>query len=193
MAIVAIIEAPGGTAEQYDAVRDTIGHELPDGCRAHVAGQTADSLLVVDVWDDADSMNAFYARDLAPAVRAAGITISEPRILPVRNMIDQGAGRTSGTIMLFDAEGMTGETYDAVVARMDAHLAAGTSHPCVSHLAADLPSGDVLVIDVWGSPEEFGRFAEEQIMPATGGALGAVEPRFVPVHNHQRAAAPVAS
>jgi hypothetical protein len=63
----------------------------------------------------------------------------------------------------------------------------------VSHLAADLPSGDVLVIDVWGSPEEFGRFAEEQIMPATGGALGAVEPRFVPVHNHQRAAAPVAS
>ena len=189
MAIVAIIETPDGTTEQYDAIRDIIGAGLPDGCRAHIAGRTGDGILVVDVWDDPALMDAFYSRDLAPALGAVGVTTGEPRILPVRNMIDQGAGRTSGTIMMFEAEGMTGDMYDTIVGRMDVHLAGGATHPCVSHLAADLPSGDVIVIDVWGSPEEFGRFAAEQIMPATEGLVDAVEPRFVPVHNHQRAAA----
>jgi hypothetical protein len=192
MAIVAIIEAPDGTTEQYDAIRDIVGSGLPAGCRAHIAGQTGDALVVVDVWDDPELMDAFYSRELAPALAEVGITTGEPRILPVRNMIDQGTGRTSGTIMMSEAQGMTGDMYDAVVARMDVHLASGATHPCVSHLAADLPSGDVIVIDVWGSPEEFGRFAAEQITRVSEGLLDAVEPRFVPVHNHQRAASAVA-
>jgi hypothetical protein len=54
----------------------------------------------------------------------------------------------------------------------------------VSHAAAATGEG-LVVVDVWESPEAFGRFAETQLGPAAGQAghdLSGVEPRFVPVH-----------
>jgi hypothetical protein len=50
----------------------------------------------------------------------------------------------------------------------------------------------VFVLDLWESPEAFGKFAEEQIGPAGAKVgMGPVEPRILPVHNRIRGKAAV--
>ena len=87
-------------------------------------------------------------------------------------------------IVLIEIDGFRPETYDELVAAMDAHAGDGSGHPAVSHVAAQTAEG-MVIVDVWDSPESFGRFAEEQITPAAQSAdMPPLEPRFVPVHNH---------
>jgi hypothetical protein len=116
----------------------------------------------------------------------AGVGAVEPTILPVHNMIAKGAGSQPGTLVLIDVQGFGAEAYDAMVAAMPAHIADGSNHPAVSHVAAETSDG-MLVADLWESPDAFGAFAVSQIEPAGAAAgLGQVQPRFVPVLNRLR-------
>ena len=43
----------------------------------------------------------------------------------------------------------------------------------------------ILVVDVWGSPEEFATFGQEVLAPKLGDRMADVSPRFSQVHIHE--------
>ena len=83
--------------------------------------------------------------------------------------------------------GGTTETYDDAVKALG--LSAGGQHPgALFHWVAKTDSG-IQVTDVWESREEFDRFLQEQVIPASMQA-GLPEPRleFVDVHAYMTGA-----
>lgn len=93
--------------------------------------------------------------------------------------------------MIIESDEFGPELYDRLIARMPAHAGDGSAHPAVSHVAA-LAEGGMVFVDVWDSPESFGRFAGEAIAQAAEGEdVPALEPRFAPVHNRLRSTARV--
>jgi heme-degrading monooxygenase HmoA len=194
MAVLMILDVPGGSPDQYDRVNEILGirgsEDAPEGLVSHVAGRTDDGMLVVDVWESEGSLQRFVEQRLAAALADAGMPLSEPRVLPVHNHIAQGAGTSAGVIMMAELDALTPVRYDRIVAGMDAHVGDGSRHPAVSHVAGVTEAGGILVVDVWDSAESFGRFAETQMARAAEDVdMGSFEPRFVPVHNRLRDAA----
>jgi len=78
--------------------------------------------------------------------------------------------------------GLTGEQYDALIARLDldANPAAGQ----VLHLSAVTDEG-LEVCDVWQTEQAFQGFLEHRVMPAVAEleVTGTPEIRVVPLHN----------
>ncbi len=105
--------------------------------------------------------------------------------MQVHNLIPRGAGTEARVARIIDIDVDNAvEVYDRMTAAMPAHLADGSQHPAVSNVAARTDGG-IKVVDVWDSPESFGRFAEAQIMSSVQD-LPPFEPRFVPIHNRIR-------
>jgi hypothetical protein len=195
MAVMLIADVPGGTTDLYDRMNEEMGvrsqADLPAACLSHVAGATDDGLLVVDVWESPEELGRFMESRLAPAARKQGMPEFTPRILPVHNRIAAGKGTDAGVIIMIALHGLSTDDYDALTAAMPAHIADSSGHPAVSHTAA-VDGDSVVVVDVWGSIDEFVNFAENEIAPAAGGQMPPIDPRVVPVHNYARADAPVA-
>lgn len=192
MAILMILEVPGATLDAYERANEIMGvhgdDSAPDGLISHTAGATEDGIIAVDVWESEEALQRFFETQLGAALKEAGIPEGKPRILPVHNMIAQGAGTNPGVLAIIEMDGFSSTDYDRLAGGMDAHIADGSNHPAVSHVAATTDGG-LVVVDVWDSPESFGRFAETQIGPAGAEAgIGPleIEPRFVPVHNRIR-------
>lgn len=88
MAITAVFEVPGMTAEHFDQVWAALteaGHAAPDGRIFHVAGPVEGGWLVVDVWESEEKLGAF-AGTLMPILAGMGVTPPRPRIAPVHHM-----------------------------------------------------------------------------------------------------------
>ena len=184
MAILMKVEGAGATTDQYDQLNKAMGIDadnLPEGLVSHVAGPTDDGLLIVDVWESQEALQRFLEDRVGPAMQQVGIAPAEPHVLPVHKQL-QGSGRNAGVIVLIKAESFDPAAYDQLTAGMESHRGDGSNHPAVSHVAAVADRGMVFV-DVWGSPEEFGAFAEKELASAAD-AIGPMETRFVPVHNH---------
>ena len=195
MAILMLLELDGVTVGQYDQVNEALriegGDDAPDGLISHAAAVTDRGLLIADVWDSEESLHQFDER-LGAALAAAGVEPGgAPRIHEVHNFIPQGAGTDAGVLMVIESDEFTPELYDRLTGRMSSHVGDGSSHPAVSHVAA-LRGGGMVFVDVWDSPEAFGRFAEETIVPAAEGEdLPALEPQFHRLHNTLKGAARV--
>lgn len=88
MAVAILVEIPGVTAAQYDAVIKEVfpGGRPPRGLLFHVAGDADGTWRVVDVWDSQQSFDTFAQNTLGPAMGKAGIQ-SPPSIKswPVHN------------------------------------------------------------------------------------------------------------
>jgi heme-degrading monooxygenase HmoA len=197
MAVLMIMEVPGGTTAEYERANEIMGiagdEDAPDGLIQHVAASDGNGLLVADVWESEEALNRFFEERLGAALEQAGLSGSaaKPRILPVHNSLD-GRGEDAGVLMLIEINDLGPDAYDEMVSKMDAHTADGSQHPCVTHFAARTDDGGVLIADLWESPEAFGAFAEEQIGPAGAAVgLGPIEPRVMPVHNRMRGRVPV--
>ncbi len=191
MAVLMMLELPGATIEQYEQTNETLGitgdETAPDGLISHAVGPTDDGILIVDVWESPEKLEAFF-ESAGPAMAAAGAPAAEPRVLPVHNHIE-GAGASSGVLMIAEIDDFGTDTYDEMLASMPEH-ADPSSHPATQHTAAVSESGGIVVVDIWGSPEEFGDYAQSSIAPAGEAAgMAPFEPRFVPVHNHMKGAA----
>jgi hypothetical protein len=194
MAVLVILELPGTTTEQYEKVNEVLGvqgeEDAPDGLISHTAGVTDEGLLIVDLWESEAAAAAFFARGIDATMAAAGAPAppGPPRMLQVHNHF-QGAGDHAGVLMIADVDGMTADMYDSMTAAMEVHQPEGAVHPAVHHIAAIEENGELIVIDIWPSPEAFGEFARDLIAPAGQDAgLAPFEPRFVPIHNRLRGA-----
>src|SRR4051794_39219902 len=99
-----MLDNPDATTGQYDEVMALIGvaENPPAGLISHTAGSTGDGLVVVDVWDDANAFGVFAETRLRPAVSQVGIQELQPRILPVHNLIREGAGSDPRVMLLVD-------------------------------------------------------------------------------------------
>ncbi|GAA3367823.1 hypothetical protein GCM10020367_65200 [Streptomyces sannanensis] len=96
MAIIVVMDAPGGTQAQYEQICNKLTngrglvhspHDWPvAGLRAHVAGPTGDGWFVADVWDSIEDFHRF-AEILAPYLREVGFPDVEPRVLSSFNLV----------------------------------------------------------------------------------------------------------
>jgi|1186.fasta_scaffold16932_2 heme-degrading monooxygenase HmoA len=193
VAVMMILEWEGVSPEDYAKVNDAMGirgdEDAPDGLVSHTAAVADDGrLVIVDIWESEDALNSFVGDRLTGAIEATGLPQGSPRVMPLHNHLT-GSG-DAGVMMMIEAGGVGTDTYDGMVSDMPAH-AEGT-HPAHSHSVAS--DGDGLVIvDVWGSPEEFQRFAEEEVAPAAdkhGMAMDRLQTRFLRVLNRIRGKAP---
>ncbi len=196
MAILMMLDLDGATVEQYDQVNESMGiqgdDDAPDGLVSHVCAVTDGGLTIADVWESQEALDGFFGSRLAGALQQAGVQQGQPRILPVHNTIAQGAGTEAGVLMIIESDAFGPALYDRLTARMPAHAGDGSAHPAVSHVAALRGDGGMVFVDVWDSPESFGRFAEEALAPASEGEdMPALEPRFVLIHNRLRSTARV--
>ena len=88
MAISAVFEVPGMTADDFDKVLvglEGAGQVEPDGRIFHVASPTDGGWLVVDVWESEQKLGSF-AGILMPIIAGLGITPPNPRVAPVQYM-----------------------------------------------------------------------------------------------------------
>ena len=65
---------PGGTKEQYEAVKDKVHPKdgLPKGHTDHYAGTTDQGFMVMAIWDSKDSYDDFMQNTLGPALAELG-------------------------------------------------------------------------------------------------------------------------
>lgn len=192
MAMLVIMDIEGGTAEQYDHVDRLLGgttaDNAPAGLLSHTAGPTETGFFVADVWESREALEDFYANTLAQHLQAAGVPEAQPQIMPVHNRIE-GRGSEAGVIVIAEVPGLSAEAYDRITADIEAHSGDGSHHPGVSHVAGI--SGDGLfVVDVWGSEEEFGAFAQAELAPRAGDRFSEMRTRFAKVRNHVQVKSP---
>ena len=169
MSVLMTLEVPGGTTAKYDRTNEILGiageHDAPPGLITHVCGITDDGILMVDVWDSVASLEDFAHNRLGAALEQAGMPGARPQTSPVHNFLF-GAGQGVERARRDRHAGFTAEVYDAIVAKMPAHVGSGEAiRPCM-HVAALEPDGHIRVVDLWDSEEAFGEFAADQIGPA---------------------------
>jgi hypothetical protein len=77
------------TSEEYDEVISrlaAVGAAAPPGRLHHVALESGGQIQLFDVWDSAESFQAFGAT-LVPILAELGIDPGEPQVSPVHNLI----------------------------------------------------------------------------------------------------------
>ncbi len=90
MAIVALFEVEGATAEKYDEVirrLTEIGQRVPDGQLYHICYGDKQRLQVINVFESPAKLEAFGAT-LMPMLQAMGMT-AKAAIHDVYNIIDK--------------------------------------------------------------------------------------------------------
>lgn len=77
------------TAEQYDeSVRrlEAAGDFPPDGLDYHCCFGTDGNLMVSEIWDSQEQLDAFGEK-LMPVLAEVGIEPGEPQVLPIHNTV----------------------------------------------------------------------------------------------------------
>jgi len=197
VAIVMRMYVPGGTIEQYQQVNDALGitgdDTAPEGLILHMAGDSEDGFLIVDVWESEEALNRFFEQDGAGAALAqAGMPQVQPEIHQLHNMIPRGGGSAPNVIVEIEVDAGP-DVYDDMASQMPSHQGDDSAHPVYAHVAAVTADGRMYVADLWESAEAFGAFAQSELGPIAGDRLGEVQPKFTPVHNTIRGSADVSA
>jgi hypothetical protein len=86
VAILMVMDVPGGTTEQYDRVLELLPAGRPPGLVSHVCAPSDRGLLIVDVWETQEALDAFFVTGgFGAALRNAGIDEVLPRIYAVHD------------------------------------------------------------------------------------------------------------
>jgi len=81
-----VMDVPGGTTVQYDRMLALLRGSAPPGLVSHVCAPTDRGLLVVDVWETQEALDAFLVTGgFGAALKEAGITELQPRIYAVHD------------------------------------------------------------------------------------------------------------
>jgi hypothetical protein len=78
MAIAIVMDFPGATLDQYDAVIESMGLEpggpTPEGAIFHFVTPTEDGIRVIDVWETQAQFDKFAQEQIGPQTQKAGIS-----------------------------------------------------------------------------------------------------------------------
>jgi hypothetical protein len=88
MAVSLVIEIPGGTQQQYDAVMKDLqlvgpNATWPEGILCHIAGPMTGGWRVVDVWESEEAFRKFEDEKLKAAAQRAGVPPFDLKVYPV--------------------------------------------------------------------------------------------------------------
>ena len=89
MAVMITVEIAGMDVKKYDAVMKELGLDKkagkwPKGIHSHVAGQTADGVFVVDIWDSEADFAKYRDSKLGPAFgKVGGVPQPKITVIPV--------------------------------------------------------------------------------------------------------------
>jgi heme-degrading monooxygenase HmoA len=77
MAVGIVFDGVGVSRAQYEQVLKQVSADqaAAPGMLSHVAGTTADGIVVVELWESQEALMAFFTQKLEAALLAAGITI----------------------------------------------------------------------------------------------------------------------
>jgi hypothetical protein len=88
MAIVVIDQAPGVTAEQYEALQRHFDlNANPPGQIARLAGPVEGGWRVISVWESQEAYEAFRRDQLSPAIQQMEITKDQLQIAPLHSVV----------------------------------------------------------------------------------------------------------
>jgi hypothetical protein len=88
MAVLVIAEAPGGTAEQDEAMMRQLGlgDSPAPGALVRVAGPVEGGWRIVSVWESQEAVEAFRRERLEPALRQAGEAMPQIEVSPLHSV-----------------------------------------------------------------------------------------------------------
>lgn len=89
MAIGIYFHPESMTKSQYDEIirkLEAAGADQPQGRLHHSCFGPDDSLMVYDVWDSAESFDAF-GQTLMPIIQEVGVKVGQPDVMPIHNLI----------------------------------------------------------------------------------------------------------
>jgi hypothetical protein len=166
MAVSFILDFPGATTEQYDGVLERMGLEghLPAGALFHAAGQTADGLRVVDVWESDEAFQRFAEDQIGPHSQAEGI--AEPKITRIDGHRIGDLRSEGGDVKFFQVVHLDvdADTFDDA----DAEIRGGEWPEGVVFHITGQSDGEWIVADGWTSKEARDSFMAERVGPAMG-------------------------
>jgi hypothetical protein len=91
MAILMLMDVPGGTVEQYERTNEILGihgdSDAPEGLISHLCAVTDDGVMIADVWDSEESLHRFFEGGLGAALAEAGVPKTTPTVIPVHAML----------------------------------------------------------------------------------------------------------
>src|SRR4029079_6758876 len=90
--VIVLLEIDGLAPDRYDELVAATDAHAGEGSGhpavSHVAAATADGMVIVDVWDSAESFGRFVEEQIRPAARpAGGLPPLEPRFVPAPDHI----------------------------------------------------------------------------------------------------------
>ena len=90
MAVGFIINFPGGTQEQYDAIQEqmNLGGRMAPGGISHAAGPTDEGWRVVDVWESQEAFDTFLHEKLYQAMQNVGMSRPQVESWPVYGVLE---------------------------------------------------------------------------------------------------------
>src|SRR6478672_5031672 len=94
MAKVYVMDFPGGTAADYDAVMVDmdLGGQAPTGARFHSAGPSPTGWRVIDCWDDPAAFDRFSEEKIGPITARHGMQRPAVQVFDVDGGIDGAEG-----------------------------------------------------------------------------------------------------
>jgi hypothetical protein len=184
MAVAYIMDFPGGSLEDYDAVVEKmqLNGRLPAGALFHAAGKTAQGMRVCDVWESAERFGQFSDTQIRPLSAERGMAPPQVRSFEVHE-IRRGAAGPVRFVQIVHMPGVDAESFvelDKRVVGPERHAPEG----CVFHVTGML-DGEWCILDYWTSKEIHDAFIAERVRPAMEGAGVTAMPRFeeMAVHN----------
>ena len=184
MAVAFIMDFPGGTLEQYDAVVEKmdLGGRLAPGGLFHAAGATDAGLRVCDVWESAEVFQQFAESKIGPITAEVGLAKPEIRSFEV-NQTRTGGSAPVEFVQIVAVPATTEDDFR----RLDERVTGPTGEipeACVYHVNGQL--GDAYcVLDYWSSKAARDEFMQTQVGPAMQAAGITAEPSIeeLSVHN----------
>jgi len=170
MPVAFIMDFPGGTLDQYDAVLEKmqLGGRLPEGALFHAAGVDDNGLRVCDVWESEAIFRRFAEGTIIPTVAQVGLPMPETRSFEANQVRGAGTGPVE-FVQLVSIPGGDAQMFRALDEKV---LGPGGELPeaCVFHVNGALGDG-YTVLDYWSSKAARDAFMQDRVGPAVE-ALG---------------------
>ncbi len=184
MPVAFIMDFPGGTAADYDAVMEDmdLGGRLPADALFHSAGASQTGWRVYDVWDSAEAFGRFAETKIGPITAKHGLPEPQIRSFEARTF-RRGESGPVAVVQLGTFAGVDADRFEALSA---AALGESGEMPPGNVLHVNGPAGaDWCVLSAWTSTEARDAFIGERLIPAL--AKAGIESRpdieAVDVHN----------
>jgi hypothetical protein len=164
MAVALILDFPGGTKDQYDAVVEKmeLGGRMAPGGLFHAAGSYEGGWRVIDVWEEVSLFERFRDEKIMPLTQEMGMQPPQVRAIEVAQQRD-GTGAAPVLVQAVHLPGLDAGGF----ADLDGKVLPDGRSPDGLTFHVNGPEGDGwCVVDAWDSAEARDRFLEDRVRPA---------------------------